>query len=102
MVNFKYFNDKLKSKVVLNNTYGRPPVCIQTPRERNNFFLFFTEKRNCPKIRKEMVTYKFRIKTTSKCKLANCAMVKCCMLVREFSFILCTIVNTEFMRKLFF
>lgn len=77
-------------------------MSIQTARERKNSLLLFTKKRNCPEIRKEMVTYKFRIKTTPKFKLANGTMLKCLVLVGDFNFILFVVVNAEFVRKLFF
>ncbi|OCB71686.1 hypothetical protein FBGL_10740 [Flavobacterium glycines] len=57
---------------------------IQTPREGKNFFLIGNEKRNRPEIRKEMITYKFRIQTTPKGKLTNGTMLNCFVLMGEF------------------
>lgn len=95
------FNDK-KSKTVLNNTGRRPAMGIQAPRKRKNFILICSEKRNRPEIRKEMITYKFRIQTTPKSKLANDTMLNCFVLMSEFCLILSSVVVADFMRKLFF
>lgn len=75
---------------------------IQTARKGKNFFLIGIEKRNRPEIRKEMITYKFRIQTTPKGKLTNGTMLNCFVLMGEFGLILCSVMVTDFMRKLLF